>query len=118
MNAHRAMGNFVAYSVSKAAVVALVKSAAVHAGNRKYRIRVNAILPGVVETALIRNLIETSGDPAATRAAYEGLSPFGRMARVEEIAGLVAWFASDESQFVSGSEYVIDGATTAGMMGV
>jgi 3(or 17)beta-hydroxysteroid dehydrogenase len=40
------------------------------------------------------------------------------MARVEEIAGLVAWFASDESQFVSGSEYVIDGATTAGMMGV
>ncbi|MGO4166548.1 3(or 17)beta-hydroxysteroid dehydrogenase [Novosphingobium sp. PhB57] len=118
MNAHRAMGNFVAYSVSKAAVVALVKSAAVHAGNRKYGIRVNAILPGVVETALIRNLIETSGDPATTRAAYEGLSPFGRMARVEEIAGLVAWFASDESQFVSGSEYVIDGATTAGMMGV
>jgi 3(or 17)beta-hydroxysteroid dehydrogenase len=118
MNAHRAMGNFVAYSVSKAAAIALVKSAAVHAGNRRYRIRVNAILPGVVETALIRNLIDTSNDPASTRAAYEGLSPFGRMARVEEIAGLVAWFASDESQFVSGSEYVIDGATTAGMMGV
>ena len=118
MNAHRAMGNFVAYSVSKAAVVALVKSAAVHAGNRKYRIRVNAILPGVVETAMIVNLIESSGDPAATRAAYEGMSPFGRMARVDEIAGLVAWFASDESQFVSGSEYVMDGATTAGMMGV
>ncbi|WP_395336480.1 SDR family oxidoreductase [Novosphingobium sp. BL-8H] len=118
MNAHRAMGNFLAYSVSKAAVVALVKSAAVHAGNRKYRIRVNAVLPGVVETALIRNLIETSGDPVATRAAYEGMSPLGRMARVEEIAALVAWFASDESQFVSGSEYVIDGATTAGMMGV
>ncbi|WP_313434673.1 SDR family oxidoreductase [Novosphingobium sp.] len=118
MNAHRAMGNFLAYSVSKAAAIALVKSAAVHAGNRRYRIRVNAILPGVVETALIRNLIDTSNDPASTRAAYEGLSPFGRMARVEEIAGLVAWFASDESQFVSGSEYVIDGATTAGMMGV
>ncbi len=118
MNAHRAMGNFLAYSVSKAAAIALVKSAAVHAGNRRYRIRVNAILPGVVETALIRNLIDTSDDPASTRAAYEGLSPFGRMARVEEIAGLVAWFASDESQFVSGSEYVIDGATTAGMMGV
>lgn len=118
MNAHRAMGNFVAYSVSKAAVVALVKSAAVHSGNRKYKIRVNAILPGVVETAMIVNLIEGSGDPVATRAAYEGMSPMGRMAQVEEIAGLVAWFASDESRFVSGSEYVIDGATTAGMMGV
>jgi len=118
MNAHRAMGNFVAYSVSKAAVVALAKSAAVHCGNQGYAIRVNAILPGVVETAMITNLIDTSGDPAAARATYNGMSPLKRMARVEEVAGLVAWLASDEAAFVSGSEYVIDGATTAGMMGV
>lgn len=118
MNAHRAMGNFVAYSVSKAAVVALAKSAAVHCGNRGYRIRVNAVLPGVVETALINDLIEGAPDPAAARSAYEGMSPLRRMARVEEIAALVAWLASDEASFVSGSEYVIDGATTAGMMGV
>ena len=118
MNANRAMGNFMAYSVTKAAVVALTKSAAVHCGNQGYKIRVNAILPGVVETAMITNLIETSGDPAAARAAYNGMSPLKRMARVEEIAGLVAWLASDEAAFVSGSEYVIDGATTAGMMGV
>lgn len=118
MNAHRAMGNFMAYSVTKAAVVALTKSAAVHCGNQGYKIRVNAILPGVVETAMINNLIETSGDPIATRAAYSGMSPLKRMATVEEIAGLVAWLGSDEAAFVSGSEYVIDGATTAGMMGV
>lgn len=118
MNAHRAMGNFVAYSVSKAAVVALAKSAAVHCGNRGYRIRVNAILPGVVETPLIQNLIDQSGAPEATRAAYEGMSPLKRMASVDEVAGLVAWLASDEAAFVSGAEYVIDGATTAGMMGV
>ena len=118
MNANRAMGNFVAYSVTKAAVVALTKSAAVHCGNQGYKIRVNAILPGVVETAMISNLIEGSGDPAAARAAYEGMSPLKRMANVEEIAGLVAYLASDEAAFISGSEYVIDGATTAGMMGV
>jgi 3(or 17)beta-hydroxysteroid dehydrogenase len=118
MNAHRAMGNFVAYSVTKAAVSALAKSAAVHCGNQGYKIRVNAILPGVVETAMIVNLIDTSADPAATRAAYEGMSPLMRMLRVEEVAALVSWLASDEAAFVSGSEYVIDGATTAGMMGV
>jgi NAD(P)-dependent dehydrogenase (short-subunit alcohol dehydrogenase family) len=118
MNAHRAMGNFVAYSVSKSAVVALVKSAAVHAGNRKYGIRINAVLPGVVETALIVNLIDKSGDPAATRAAYEGLSPMGRMASVEEVAGMVAWLASDEARFCSGGEFTMDGASTAGMNGV
>lgn len=118
MNANRAMGNFMAYSVTKAAVVALAKSAAVHCGNQGYRIRVNAILPGVVETAMIRGQIEGAADPAAARAAYEGMSPMRRMARVEEIAGLVVWLASDESGFVSGADYVIDGATTAGMMGV
>ncbi|MCJ2178736.1 SDR family NAD(P)-dependent oxidoreductase [Novosphingobium album (ex Hu et al. 2023)] len=118
MNAHRAMGNFVAYSVSKSAVIALVKASAVHAGNQKYKIRVNAVLPGVVETAMIVNLIEKSGDPAATRAAYEGLSPMGRMAAVDEVAGMVAWLASDESKFCSGSEFTMDGATTAGMNGV
>ena len=118
MNAHRAMGNFVAYSVSKTAVTALVKASAVHSGNQKYKIRVNAILPGVVETAMISGLIEKSGDPAATRAAYEGLSPMGRMARVDEIAGMVAWLASDEAQFCSGSEFTMDGASTAGMNGV
>lgn len=118
MNAHRAMGNFVAYSVTKAAVSALAKSAAVHCGNQGYKIRVNAILPGVVETAMIVNLIDTSPDPMAARAAYEGMSPLKRMLKVEEVAGLVAWLASDEAAFVSGSEYVIDGATTAGMMGV
>ena len=118
MNANRAMGNFVAYSVSKAAAVALIKSAAVHCGNKGYKIRVNAILPGVVETAMINNLIETSGAPVETRAAYEGMSPLKRMANVAEIAGLVAFLASDEAAFISGSEYVIDGATTAGMSGV
>lgn len=118
MNAHRAMGNFMAYSVSKSAVIALVKSAAVHAGNQKYQIRINAVLPGVVETPLIVNLIEKSGDPVATRAAYEGLSPLGRMASVDEIAGMVAWLASDETRFCSGSEFSMDGATTAGMNGV
>lgn len=118
MNAHRAMGNFVAYSVSKSAVIALVKSAAVHSGNQKYKIRINAVLPGVVETAMIRNLIEQSEDPAATRSAYEGLSPMRRMATVEEVAGMVAWLASDEARFCSGSEFTMDGASTAGMNGV
>lgn len=118
MNANRAMGNFVAYSVSKAAVVALTKSAALHCGNKGYKIRVNAILPGVVETAMIENLINSSDDPAGMRAGYEGMSPLKRMANVEEVAGLVAWLASDEAVFVSGGEYLIDGASTAGMNGL
>ncbi|WP_242128927.1 SDR family oxidoreductase [Sphingobium sp. Sx8-8] len=118
MNANRALSNYVTYSVSKAAVIALVKSVAIHCGLRRLDIRCNAILPGVVETELITNIIASCPDTAAARAAYEGMSPMGRMGRVEEIAGLVSWLASDEAAFVNGAEYAIDGATTAGMTGV
>lgn len=46
------------------------------------------------------------------------MAPLKRMARVQEIAALVTFLASDEAAFIAGSEYGIDGATTAGMMGV
>ncbi len=118
MNAHRAMGNFVAYSVTKAAVVALVKSAAVHCGQSGTQIRCNAILPGVVETDMIRGVIARQDDPDAARAAYEGMSPMNRMAQLDEVAAMVAYLASDEAGFVNGAELVIDGGSTAGMMGV
>jgi 3(or 17)beta-hydroxysteroid dehydrogenase len=118
MNAHRAMGNYLAYSVTKAAVVALVKSAAIHCASQNYAIRVNAILPGVVETDMIRSVIDRSPDPKAARASFEAMAPMKRMAQLSEVSGLVAYLASDEAEFISGADYVIDGATTAGMMGV
>jgi 3(or 17)beta-hydroxysteroid dehydrogenase len=118
MNAYRPMGNFVAYSTSKGALIALSKSVAIHCANLGTRIRCNSIHPGVVETDLIRGVIERSPDPKAARAQFEGMAPLKRMAQVEEIAALVAFLASDEASFISGSEYGIDGASTAGMMGV
>jgi NAD(P)-dependent dehydrogenase (short-subunit alcohol dehydrogenase family) len=118
MSAYRPMGNFVAYSTSKGALIALTKSVAIHCANAGTRIRCNSIHPGVVETDLIRNVIERAPDPAAARAQFESMAPLKRMARVEEVAALVAFLACDEAAFISGSEYGIDGATTAGMMGV
>lgn len=118
MNALRAMGNYMSYSVTKSAVVALGKSAANYCGQAGYKIRVNSILPGVVETEMITSIMNAQADPAAARAMYEGMSPLNRMAQVEEVAALVAFLSSDEAAFMSGGEYTIDGATTAGMSGV
>jgi 3(or 17)beta-hydroxysteroid dehydrogenase len=118
MSAYRPMGNFIAYSTTKGALIALTKSVAMHCANQGTKIRCNSIHPGVVETDMIRTVIDRSPDPAAARAQFEGMAPLKRMARVEEVAALVAFLAGDESAFISGSEYGIDGATTAGMMGV
>ena len=118
MSAYRPMGNFVAYSTAKGALIALTKSVAMHCANQGTQIRCNSIHPGVVETDMIRGVIDRSPDPRAARAQFEGMAPLKRMARVEEVAGLVAFLASDEAAFISGAEYLIDGATTAGMMGV
>ena len=118
MSAYKPMGNFVAYSTTKGALVALTKSVAIHCANQGLKIRANSIHPGVVETALIKNIIDKQPDPAAARAAYEGMAPLNRMGQVDEIAALVAFLASDEAAFITGSEYSIDGGSTAGMMGV
>jgi 3(or 17)beta-hydroxysteroid dehydrogenase len=118
MNAYRPMANYIAYSTTKAALIALGKSVALHCANAGTRIRCNTIHPGVVETEMIKGVIDRAPDPAAARAQFEGMAPLRRMAQVSEVAALVAFLASDEAAFVSGSEYGIDGASTAGMMGV
>lgn len=118
MNALRPMGDYLAYSVTKSAVVALAKSAALHCAAQGHAIRVNAILPGVIETDLIRDSINRTADPQAARAIFEGMSPMQRMGQVDEVAALVAFLASDEASFINGGEYVIDGATITGIKGV
>ncbi len=118
MNAILALGQNVAYSTTKGALRILAKSIAVHCAGAGLNIRCNAILPGVVETQLIREAIASAPDPAAARAIFEGLSPLKRMGKVEEIAALVAFLASDDAAFISGAEYSIDGASTSGLGGV
>lgn len=118
MSAYKPMGNFIGYSTTKGALIALTKSVAMHCANQGTKIRANSIHPGVVETDMIKNIIAKQPDPELARATYNGMAPLGRMAQVEEVAALVAFLACDEAAFISGAEYAIDGASTAGMMGV
>jgi 3alpha(or 20beta)-hydroxysteroid dehydrogenase len=92
---------YVAYCASKAAVVAMTKTAALeHAGDG---IRVNAVCPGGVRTAMNEN--EGSG--------VVPLTLMGRRADVREISGSVLFLASDDSTFVTGTEIVVDGGYLA-----
>lgn len=118
MNGILALPDNVGYSTTKGALRLLAKSVAVHCARHGLNIRCNSIHPGVIETALIRSAIGAAPDPAAARAQLERLSPMSRMGATSEVAGLCVYLASDEAAFVTGAEYVIDGGSTAGLVGV
>jgi NAD(P)-dependent dehydrogenase (short-subunit alcohol dehydrogenase family) len=102
------------YCASKAAVIALTKTAAIEAGPAGHR--VNAILPGPIETPMAARIV--AGLPAEERDAFRrGLAdsvPLRRMGEPSEVAALVAWLLSDESSYANGGVYSIDGGHGAG----
>ena len=100
------------YDASKGAVHALTR--AIAADHGADGIRCNAVAPGWTATAMVDAAFASTGDPAAALAEAEARHPTGRIGTPDDIAGLVLWLASDESGFVSGSVFTIDGGLTAG----
>ena len=99
------------YGVTKAALLGLTKSVAVEFV--KQGIRCNAICPGTVETPSLGERIKALGNEEEARKAFIARQPMGRLGTAEEIAALALYLASDESGFVTGQEFVIDGGWTA-----
>jgi 3-oxoacyl-[acyl-carrier protein] reductase len=93
------------YAATKAALISLTRTAAVEMAGAG--VRVNAIVPGPIDTHLFARI-----DPE-TRARAEAGVPAGRIGLPEEVAALAAWLLSDESPFVNGGIYTVDGAETA-----
>ena len=99
------------YNAAKGAVRLLTKSAALHCGKMAYNIRVNSVHPGFVRTPLVEDAFKLAppGFEEATIAAH----PIGRLGEVDDVANGVVFLASEESSFMTGSEFVIDGGFTA-----
>ena len=100
------------YGTTKAAIIGLTK--AVAADFIAQGIRCNAICPGTVESPSLRDRIAAqaaaSGQTLAqVEAAFVSRQPMGRLGRVEEIAALAVYLASDESSFTTGTANIIDG---------
>ena len=98
------------YGASKAAVIGLTKSVA--ADFVMQGVRCNAICPGTVDTPSLQDRINVFEDPAQARKNFVARQPMGRLAQAHEIAPLVVFLASDESAFVTGQSYAIDGGMT------
>ena len=100
------------YGATKAAVIGLTKSVA--ADFVTQGIRCNAICPGTVESPSLRDRIAAQAQASGqtleqVEAAFVARQPMGRLGRVEEIAALAVYLASDESAFTTGTAQVIDG---------
>ena len=108
-----------AYCSSKGAVTLLSKCAAIEFAALGYKIRVNSVHPGGIESEMMSSMMKRYVDLGATpsvqaaEAAIVAQHPIGRLAKPEELGGGVVYLCSTAASFVTGSELVIDGGFTA-----
>ena len=96
-----------AYGASKAALLSLTRHASIQ--NAKYGIRVNAVVPGPIETDMIsQNISNPEG-----RALSESRILLGRLGSPSEVAYAILYLASDDSRYVTGTELLVDGGLAA-----
>jgi NAD(P)-dependent dehydrogenase (short-subunit alcohol dehydrogenase family) len=101
---------YVAYSATKGGVLAMTRALAAELAPSG--VRVNAVCPGTVDTPLLQAEFDIADDPGAERVATEASIALGRIGRPEEIAAVVLFLLSDESSYVTGSHFVVDGGRT------
>jgi NAD(P)-dependent dehydrogenase (short-subunit alcohol dehydrogenase family) len=105
---------YVSYAASKAGAVQFTRQVALqHAGEG---IRANAILPGLMDTPMVREPLKhhyADGDVEAMIAKRDALCPTGKMGDAWDVAWAAVYLASDEAKYVTGTDLVVDGGITA-----
>lgn len=100
------------YCATKGAMLAWTRALAVELAID--RVRVNAVCPGPIDTALLRQEFAVADDPSRVRAAEVASVPMGRFGVPADIAAVVAFLSSDAAAFVTGAAWTVDGGKTAG----
>ncbi|HJQ57985.1 MAG TPA: SDR family oxidoreductase, partial [Vineibacter sp.] len=107
------------YSMTKGGVTTFTKSAALEFARKGYRVRVNSIHPGVIETDMgaqtfvSRAQVQGTNDVDAARRQSLAAHPIGRLGTATDIALGIVFLASDDAGFMTGSGLVVDGGLTA-----
>ena len=107
--ASRGLRQLAGYSATKGAVSALTRALAVEYA--PFGIRVNALAPGFIETALTQRVLR---NPAINKALLDQ-TPLRRFGTADEVARAALFFASDDSAFITGAELAVDGGMAAGL---
>jgi NAD(P)-dependent dehydrogenase (short-subunit alcohol dehydrogenase family) len=104
-------GYLAAYTAMKAGILGLTKAIAIDYAPDG--IRCNCVCPGDMETPMIRQYFDGTGDPAGARAEMEAAYPSKRIADPREVAAAVVFLCSEDASYVSGAPLLVDGALTA-----
>lgn len=95
------------YSATKGALIALTR--AMSTDYARQGIRVNCVSPGTIDTPMLHRFVAEQSDPQALLRQFDEMHPLGRIGRIEEVAEICLFLASERASFVSGSNYVVDG---------
>lgn len=103
----RGLPGLAAYSATKGALIALAR--AMSTDYARDGIRVNAVSPGTIDSPMLHEFVAAQSDPESKRRQFDAMHPIGRVGTIEEVANVFVFLASDESSFVTGSNYEVDG---------
>jgi NAD(P)-dependent dehydrogenase (short-subunit alcohol dehydrogenase family) len=106
--ASRGVPRMAAYCASKAGIIALTRALAIEWA--EYNITVNSVSPGRTDTALSKRLRQQSPEMFAR---IDKIVPLGRPGQIRDVANIVLFLASDESDYITGQNFVIDGGILA-----
>jgi 2-hydroxycyclohexanecarboxyl-CoA dehydrogenase len=98
------------YAACKAGLIAFSKTLARE--HARQGITFNVVCPGVTETAMLEQFMESAGDKEKLRSAFAKAVPMGRLGRPEDLPGAVAFFASDDAAFITGQVLSVSGGLT------
>ncbi len=105
--------NLAAYNASKGGVRLLSKSVALHGARLRPQVRCNSVHPAFLEGPMVNDILARTGRPDIARGHLTRDIPLGRLGEPAEVAEMCVYLLSDESAFVTGAEFTIDGGLTA-----
>jgi NAD(P)-dependent dehydrogenase (short-subunit alcohol dehydrogenase family) len=103
------------YAATKAALLGLTRALALDGA--PHGVRVNAVIPGAIDTPMVRTFVDAQPDPEQALQAFARIHPLGRIGQPEDVAAAVLFLVSDAASFVTGTSLAVDGGLLATLAG-